>query len=335
MPAWTWWWWTSSTASAWPSARPSRPRATAPHVLLMTATPIPRTLGQVLYADLDVSDLRSAPSGREPTRTGVKAPGDLAGTWQKVREEAADGHRTFVVVPHIDPLGAEGEDLPEPAPSLPEADGYPAARGAEEVAERLRQQLAPVRVGLVHGRMSAVEREAEMSRFRDGQIDLLVGTTVVEVGVDVPEATLMIVLEADRFGLSQLHQLRGRVGRGSAPSFCVLVADIGEDSTARARLKAVHDSSDGFVLAEEDWRLRGEGDVLGLSQSGLPRMRLASLTHEDDRELALRCRELAEGMVDEQGRLRDDLEDFGRALSEGWLRDIAAGEGMDEEAVGA
>ncbi len=307
----------------------------SPHVLLMTATPIPRTLGQVLYADLDVSDLRSAPSGREPTRTGVKAPGDLAGTWQKVREEAAARHRTFVVVPHIDPLGAEGEDLPEPAPSLPETDGYPAARGAEEVAQRLRRQLAPLHVGLVHGRMSAAEREAEMSRFRDGHIDLLVGTTVLEVGVDVPEATLMIVLEADRFGLSQLHQLRGRVGRGSAASFCVLVADIGEDSTARARLKAVHDSSDGFVLAEEDWRLRGEGDVLGLSQSGLPRMRLASLTHADDRELALRCRQLAEGMVDEHGRLRADLEDFGRALNEGWLRDIAAGEGMDEEAVGA
>jgi ATP-dependent DNA helicase RecG len=302
----------------------------------MTATPIPRTLGQVLYADLDVSDLRSAPSGRQPTLTGVKAPDDLAGTWQKVRDEAAAGHRTFVVVPHIDPLGSEeGDDLAEAAPSLPAGEGLPAARGAEEVAERLRAQLAPVRVGLVHGRMRSEERDAEMARFRDGQVDVLVGTTVVEVGVDVPEATLMIVLDADRFGLSQLHQLRGRVGRGPAASYCVLVADISEDTTARARLKAVHDTNDGFELAEEDWRLRGEGDVLGLSQSGLPRMRLASLTREEDRALAVACRELAETMLDEHGRLRPGYDAFADVLREGWLRDIAAGEGMDEEAVGA
>ena len=308
----------------------------SPHVLLMTATPIPRTLGQVLYADLDVSDLRTAPSGRRPTRTGVKSPADLAGTWQKVRDEAAAGQRTFVVVPHIDPLGSEeGGDAPEPAPSLPAGEGYPAARGAEEVAERLRAQLAPLRVGLVHGRMRADARDAEMARFRDGAIDVLVGTTVVEVGVDVPEATLMIVLEADRFGLSQLHQLRGRVGRGPAPSFCVLVADISEDTTAQARLRAVHDMTDGFALAEEDWRLRGEGDVLGLSQSGLPRMRLASLTREEDRALAVACRERAESMVDAHGRLRSGYEAFAEVLAEGWLRDIAAGEGMDEEAVGA
>ena len=125
------------------------------------------------------------------------------------------------------------------------------------------------------------------------------------------------------------------MGRGSAPGFCVLVAEMGEDSTARARLKAIHDSADGFVLAEEDWRLRGEGDVLGLSQSGLPRMRLASLTHEQDRELAVRCRQLAEEVLDEHGRLRPGLEGLERALETGWLRDIAAGEGMDEEAVGA
>ncbi len=308
----------------------------SPHVLLMTATPIPRTLGQVLYADLDVSDLRSAPSGRQQTRTGVKAPADLASTWQKVREEAAAGRRTFVVVPHIDPQGSdEGDDAAELPPSLPGIEGFDEARGAEAVAERLRQQLAPVQVGLVHGRMRADDRDAEMARFRDGEIEVLVGTTVVEVGVDVPEATLMIVLNADRFGLSQLHQLRGRVGRGSAPSFCVLVADIEDDTTARARLKAIHDSNDGFVLAEEDWRLRGEGDVLGLTQSGLPRMRLASLTREEDRQLAVRCREMAETMVDEQGRLRAGHETFGRALEEGWLREIAAGEGMEEEAVGA
>jgi ATP-dependent DNA helicase RecG len=311
-------------------------KGVSPHVLLMTATPIPRTLGQVLYADLDVSDLRSAPSGRPVTKTGVKAPDDLAGTWTRVREEAAAGHRTFVVVPHIDPQGSEeGDDSAELPPSLPAADDFGEARGAEEVASRLAAQLEPARVGLVHGRMRADRRDAEMARFRDGEIDVLVGTTVVEVGVDVPQATLMIVLNADRFGLSQLHQLRGRVGRGSEQSFCVLVADVSEDTTARARLKAIHDSSDGFVLAEEDWRLRGEGDVLGVSQSGLPRMRLASLRDEEDRELAVRCRELAEQMVDAQGQLDPRFADLQRTLDLGWLAEVAAGEGRDEDSIGA
>ncbi len=308
----------------------------SPHVLLMTATPIPRTLGQVLYADLDVSDLRSAPSGRPTTLTGVKPSHDLETTWAQVRKEAAAGHRTFVVVPHIDPQGSdEGDDAAELPPSLPAADGHDEARGAEEVAARLRARLAPLKVGLVHGRMRADDRDAEMGRFRDGELDVLVGTTVVEVGVDVPEATLMIVLNADRFGLSQLHQLRGRVGRGTAQSYCVLVAEVGEDTTARARLKAIHDSNDGFELAEEDWRLRGEGDVLGLTQSGLPRMRLASLTNEEDRELAVLCREVAESLVDEHGRLAPEHEALARELETGWLAAIAAGEGADEEAVGA
>lgn len=311
-------------------------KGVSPHVLLMTATPIPRTLGQVLYADLDVSDLRSAPSGRPRTITGVKSPDDLAGTWSRVREEAAAGQRTFVVVPHIEPQGSEeGDDSAELPPSLPEDDGFEEARGAEEVAQRLARQLAPVRVGLVHGRMRASDRDAEMARFRDGRIDVLVGTTVVEVGVDVPEATLMIVLDADRFGLSQLHQLRGRVGRGTAQSFCVLVADVSEDTTARARLKAIHDSDDGFALAEEDWRLRGEGDVLGLSQSGLPRMRLASLQDAEGRELAVRCRELAERMLDPRGQLDPRYAELQRVLQEGWLAEIAAGEGSDEESIGA
>jgi ATP-dependent DNA helicase RecG len=290
----------------------------------------------VLYADLDVSDQHAAPSGRSTTITGVKAPHDLASTWQRVREEAAAGGRTIVVVAHFAPQGSdEGDESAELPPSLPAGDDFEAARGAEEVAERLRRQLAPVRVGLVHGRMRACEREAEMGRFRDGRIDVLVGTTVVEVGVDVPEATLMIVLDADRFGLSQLHQLRGRVGRGTAQSYCVLVADIGEDSVARARLKAIHDSTDGFVLAEEDWRLRGEGDVLGLEQSGLPRLRLASLANEEDRQLAVRCRELAERMVDPQGRVMPAYAAFDRVLHEGWLASVAAGEGVDAEGIGA
>ena len=308
----------------------------SPHVLLMTATPIPRTLGQVLYADLDVSDLRTAPAGRPETRTGIKAPSGLDGTWLQVRKEAESGNRTFVVVPHIDPQGSDaGDDSGELPASLPAEDGWEAATGAEEVAVRLRDQLAPLRVGLVHGRMRAGAREAEMARFRDGQLDVLVGTTVVEVGVDVPEATMMIVLNADRFGLSQLHQLRGRVGRGSAAAYCVLVADVPRDSVAWARLVAIHDTIDGFDLAEQDWRLRGEGDVLGLTQSGLPRLRLASLARESDQELAVRCRALAESMLDAHGQLPTEYAPLARELEEGWLAAIASGEGLGEESVGA
>ena len=191
--------------------------------------------------------------------------------------------------------------------------------GADEVAERLASQLSPLRVGLVHGRMRADERDAEMSRFRDGGLDVLVGTTVVEVGVDVPEATMMVILNADRFGLSQLHQLRGRVGRGDAQSYCVLAASVADDSVAWARLKAIHETNDGFVLAEQDWKLRGEGDVLGLTQSGLPRLRVASLAHAEHQELAVACRAAAEPMLDERGRFRAEHASLAREIENGWL----------------
>jgi ATP-dependent DNA helicase RecG len=174
-----------------------------------------------------------------------------------------------------------------------------------------------------------------MTRFRDGDLDVLVGTTVVEVGVDVPEATMMVVLQADRFGLSQLHQLRGRVGRGAAASYCVLVADVEEGSVAARRLVAVRESNDGFVLAEKDWELRGEGDVLGLAQSGLPRLRLASLKSKADQELAVACRALAEELLDEEGRLSPEHDRLAAELEHGWLRDVAAGEGASAESVGA
>ena len=300
----------------------------APHVLLMTATPIPRTLGQVLYADLDVSNLRTPPEGRLPIRTGIRRPDELDGTWQKVREEAAAGHRTFVVVPLIDEADAVDE-----AGSA--ADGSPtgfwdaSAPAAEAEVARLRELLAPLRVGLVHGRMKAVDRDAEMARFRDGELDVLVGTTVVEVGVDVPEATMMVVQGADRFGLAQLHQLRGRVGRGEAASFCVLVSDS-VDETAQARLKAVSEIRDGFELAERDWELRREGDVLGLVQSGLPRLRIASLQRDDHRELAVRARAAAESMLDDEGRLRGGLGSLTTELRSGWLARVA-----DAEPAGA
>ncbi len=289
--------------------------AVNPHVLLMTATPIPRTLGQVLYADLDVSDLRTPPSGRIPIRTGIRTPDRLEPTWSKVREEAAAGNRTFVVVPLIEE-GSEGID-----------DGSASgAAAAETEAVRLAQLLMPLRVGLVHGRMKPIDRDTEMTRFRDGELDVLVGTTVIEVGVDVPEATMMIVENADRFGLAQLHQLRGRVGRGTAESYCVLVSDS-TDETAVARLRAAAEVTDGFELAERDFELRREGDVLGFAQSGLPGLRVASLTRPDHRDLAVRARSAAERLLDENAGLVGDTTGaapLARELRSGWLRRLVA-----------
>jgi ATP-dependent DNA helicase RecG len=281
----------------------------APHVLLMTATPIPRTVGQVLYADLDVSNLRTPPAGRVPIRTGIRRTPELERTWVRVRDEAAAGHRTFVVVPLIE----ESE----------EEEGVAAA---ETEAKRLTELLAPLRVGLVHGRIKPTDRDAEMARFRDGELDVLVGTTVIEVGVDVPEATMMIIEGADRFGLAQLHQLRGRVGRGTAESFCVLVSDAEEGTTEYERLKAVASTRDGFELAEKDFELRREGDVLGLVQSGLPRLRVASLQDPEHRELATKARTQAEAMLDDAGRLRPGFEALRAELAGGWLKRVFEGE---------
>ena len=286
----------------------------SPHVLLMTATPIPRTLGQIVYADLDVTDLRTPPEGRRPVRTGVKRPNELDATWTKVREEARAGRRTFVVVPRI---GEPDADDP--------TDEESAAVAAEAEFERLRDLLPDLRVGLVHGRLRPGQRDAEMARFRDGDLDVLVGTTVVEVGVDVPEATMMIVEGADRFGLAQLHQLRGRVGRGEAESFCVLVSDS-EDETAKARLQAIRELRDGFALAERDWELRREGDVLGLTQSGLPRLRVASINRVEHRGLAVEARAAAEALLDERGALRAGHDALSNELARGWLARVAAGD---------
>jgi ATP-dependent DNA helicase RecG len=312
------------------SALEAKARGGTPHVLLMTATPIPRTLGQVLYADLDVTDLRTPPEGRVPIRTGVRDPADLEGTWRFVRDQAAMGHRTFVVVPRIgEPAEARGATggspdgaMVEPMDELGDDAVAAAAVAAEAEHRRLTEVLAPLRVGLVHGRMKAADRDAEMARFRDGALDVLVGTTVVEVGVDVPEATMMVVEGADRFGLAQLHQLRGRVGRGTAESFCVLVSDA-DDPVAKARLAAVQELRDGFALAERDWELRREGNVLGLVQSGLPELRVASLQLERHRALAVAARDAAERLLDESGAVPEALASLAQELRTGWLASIA------------
>jgi ATP-dependent DNA helicase RecG len=219
-----------------------------------------------------------------------------------------------VVVPLIE----EGAD---------EADG---AIAAESEAVRLAALLDPLRVGMVHGRLKPAERDAEMTRFRDGELDVIVGTTVVEVGVDVPEATMMVIEGADRFGLAQLHQLRGRVGRGTVESFCVLVSDS-TDEVAQARLKAVAELRDGFELAERDFELRREGNVLGLAQSGLPQLRVASLQDKSHQELAIRARGHAEALLDERGELTTGVDALRHELAEGWLRRVAAGDADGDE----
>ena len=252
---------------------------TVPDVLVMTATPIPRTAAMTVYGDLDVSVLDELPPGRTPIRT-VWARGPLAEAeaWAKVRAEVEAGHQAYVVAPLID----ESEKLE--------------VRSAEETFKELKDgELAGLRLALLHGRVPTKEKEPVMAAFRDGEVDVLVATTVIEVGVDVPNASVMVILDADRFGIAQLHQLRGRVGRGAAESWCYLVG-AGATPDAEARLSALVDSTDGFLLAEVDLELRGEGTIMGTRQKGRNDLRLASLRR--DRDWVARARDVAFELVD-------------------------------------
>ncbi len=255
-----------------------------PHVLVMTATPIPRTVAMTVYGDLEVSTLRERPAGRSPVAThvvpAVERPRLLARTWERVREEVAAGHQVYVVCPRI---GDEEADEPPLVPLSTSAAGRRPPLSVLEVAEALTAgPLAGVKLGVLHGRLPADEKEAVMRAFAAGEVSVLVATTVVEVGVDVPNATVMVVMDADRFGVSQLHQLRGRVGRGSLPGLCLLVTEAPEGSEARQRLDAVASTLDGFTLARVDLEQRREGDVLGAAQSGTRRhLRLLSLLRHE------------------------------------------------------
>ncbi|MGZ6340369.1 MAG: ATP-dependent DNA helicase RecG [Candidatus Limnocylindrales bacterium] len=314
------------------TALEAKAAGTSPHVLLMTATPIPRTVGQVLYADLDVSDLRTPPAGRQRVVTAIRHPDDLERLWVFVRDEAGAGRRTFVVVPRIGDAEDDADDRTDEA-------GEVAAAEAEHA--RLAELLEPLTVALVHGRLRPAERDRRMEAFRSGEAQILVGTTVVEVGVDVPEATVMVIEDADRFGLAQLHQLRGRVGRGTERSYCALVSAAAAStreweglvrghraptSTEQARLVAVARTTDGFTLAEADFELRREGDVLGFAQSGLPRLRVASLQRPDHRELAVTARRAAEALLGGSAGVEGSAPRLGRELTSGWLAGIAAGD---------
>ncbi len=250
-----------------------------PDLLVMTATPIPRTAAMTVYGDLDVSVLDELPPGRTPIRTSwARDPDQERAAWELVREQVAAGHRAYVVCPLIE-----------------ESDKLEVA-SAEETFEQLSTgELSSLRLGLLHGRVPADEKQSVMDAFRSGEIDVLVATTVIEVGVDVPEATVMVILDADRFGIAQLHQLRGRVGRGAAASECVLVATGEPTPDGEARIEAMVRTTDGFELAEVDLDLRGEGTVLGRRQKGRNDLSLASLRR--DREWVERAREVAIEMV--------------------------------------
>ena len=299
-----------------------------PHLLLMTATPIPRTIGQLFYADIASSELRHLPAGRRPIRTAIRGSGDLQRLWSFVESEASAGRRTFVVVPRVgaDDVSSEPDAAEEAGAELERAG----ARGAEEEAERLREILPKLRIGVVHGRQRPAERAAAMTAFATGDLDLLVGTTVIEVGVDVPEASVMIVLEADRFGLATLHQLRGRVGRGGSEGWCVLVSDSADD-VAQARLHAIEETRDGFLLAERDVALRGEGDVLGTEQSGVPPLRIAALSRPADRELAILAKGEAEQLLDNDGDPLPTAVELVASYAHGWPIGSAAARVADEE----
>lgn len=231
----------------------------APHLLVMSATPIPRTLALIAYGDLDVSVIAELPPGRRPVETFLVSEALRERLNGFIRKQCAGGHQVYVVCPAVE----DGEEN-----TMKSAEGW---------AQTLRDETFPeLRVGLVHGRMKSAEKDAALSAFRAGDYDILVATTVVEVGVDVPNATLMVIENAERFGLSQLHQLRGRVGRGSAQSYCVLVSGTKNEETKK-RLQALCKTTDGFKIAEQDLALRGPGDFFGSRQHGLPLLKVASL----------------------------------------------------------
>ena len=244
---------------------------TAPHMLVMTATPIPRTVAMTVYGDLAVSELKGLPRGRSPVTTTVvpvaEHPSWIERVWQRIREEVERGHQCYVVCPRVGDTEKDDPELEGPPPEDGESDRRPPL-AVLDIAPMITEKLAGLRVGILHGKLPPDEKDAVMRAFENGEYDVLVATTVIEVGVDVPNATGIVLLDADRFGLSQLHQLRGRVGRGSAPGLCLLVTEMPAATTARERLDAVASTTDGFELARLDLELRREGDVLGASQSG-------------------------------------------------------------------
>jgi ATP-dependent DNA helicase RecG len=232
-----------------------------PHVLVMTATPIPRTLGLTLYGDLELSVLDELPAGRGRLKTVVRTADKLPRVWEFMRQQLAAGRQAYVVYPRVEETNGGG------------------VKAVTQEFEKVRNCLAPFRVGLLHGRLSAREKERVMRAFREKDLQALVATSLIEAGLDVADATVMLIENAEQFGLAQLHQLRGRIRRGAADAYCILVASA-ETREARARLGILAETNDGFRIAEADLTLRGPGELLGLQQSGLPRFRFGDLVRD-------------------------------------------------------
>ena len=275
-----------------------------PHLLVMTATPIPRTVAMTVFGDLDVSTLRELPLGRQPITTHVvpvkEKPSFLDRAWQRINEEVAQGHQVYIVAPRISADYDANADI-----DFLFGEESSEITSVEELAPTLHAgPLKGLKIAILHGRLSADEKDTTMQAFTKGDIDVLVSTTVIEVGVDVPNATIMVIMDADRFGVSQLHQLRGRVGRGTSPGLCLLVTQCDEESPARERLNAVAGTVDGFELSRIDLEQRREGDVLGASQSGT-QSHLRLLRVLRDEALIEQARDDAETLIATDNDLSD------------------------------
>ena len=275
-----------------------------PHLLVMTATPIPRTVAMTVFGDLDVSTLRELPLGRQPITTHVvpvkEKPSFLERAWQRINEEVAQGHQAYVVAPRITADSDANADI-----DFLFGEESAEITSVEELAPTLHAgPLKGLKIAILHGRLSAEEKDSTMQAFTKGEIDVLVSTTVIEVGVDVPNATIMVIMDADRFGVSQLHQLRGRVGRGTSPGLCLLVTRCEEESPARERLNAVAGTLDGFELSRIDLEQRREGDVLGANQSGT-QSHLRLLRVLRDEALIEQARDDAESLIATDNDLSD------------------------------
>jgi ATP-dependent DNA helicase RecG len=278
-----------------------------PHLLVMTATPIPRTVAMTVFGDLDVSTLRELPLGRQPITTHVvpvkEKPHYLDRTWERIREEVAQGHQAYIVAPRISASEESNADADLDFLFGQESDEISAV---EELAPSLHSgALAGLRIAILHGRLSSEEKDTTMQAFSNGEVDVLVSTTVIEVGVDVANATIMVIMDADRFGVSQLHQLRGRIGRGTSPGLCLLVTSSADSSPARERLEAVAKTLDGFELSRIDLEQRREGDVLGASQSGT-RSHLRLLRVLRDEGLIEQARQDAQDLISTDKDLIDN-----------------------------
>ncbi|MDO9586034.1 MAG: helicase-related protein, partial [Syntrophales bacterium] len=262
-----------------------RGKGANPDILVMTATPIPRTLAMTVYGNLDISVIDELPPSQKPVQTRVLYERNRSRVYEYIRNEVNKGHQVFVVYPLVEE--SESLDL----------------KDATRMAEHLQKDIFPnFRIGLIHGKMKSSEKEGMMAAFMEKKVDILVATTVIEVGIDVPRASLMVIEHAERFGLSQLHQLRGRVGRSDIPSTCILLAQGTGSKDAKKRLRIMENTNDGFLIAEEDLSLRGPGEFMGTRQSGLPDFRIANLIR--DGRILNEAKESASSLVDNDSFLK-------------------------------